>query len=513
MNNPKRNIKIIAISLLLILGLYVSAAPALYKAAEYYEAQDGKEQIAINLYTKIYKIFPYSSQAPKALGSLISLNSPKGESILITKHFTSSFTQNHSPNIKGINYYKYLAEKYPDSEAAKFMTLKIGQHYAALGLFDKAEECFIHGLKVDEESYIPSESSFELIKLYLRNNDPQKALTSIETYRAKYPDSMKAKMYLLEGDAYQLLGNYDMAEETYKRVLQIDYKLNKAEEAIEGDLSVYDQEKLEERLIRNEKLKGLTTEKQGKIVGKFTKNKKTIKNMRIYLLDENGEEPDFCAKDLENYPSTILDEEGNYEFTNIIPGKYSIGIVTFKEDLEGYTLAPELKTHEIKEGQTIVINSRLVPTLALYKPFLTENRENVTFKWQPVKNAHHYTLSLALVKRNKNEVSFSSALVKENIFRNELAFPKEELLSDCCTQQVNQSKSSESAGKKNEEGESERNLSLLHQDGKCVYTWSVKAYDENNKLMTDSSGYEFFIDNERLTIFSIADDGNKKTKK
>lgn len=524
MHNHKRNIKII-ISLVLLVGIYISAPFALYKAANYYEdKKDGKE-IAENSYTSTYKYFPYSSKAPQALGSLIALHNPKGEGILITQHFTSAFTQSSIQDIEGIEFYKLLASKYPDSEETKFMTLKVGQHYASLGEYALAEKCFLEGLKVDKESYVPSESNYELIKLYLKNKEPKKALTFIETYRKNYPEGMLGKMYFLEGDAYQQLGDFNKAEDTYKKVLHMDHEVTEAEEKTEAEIieseentAIYYQEKLEQRLLRNEKMRANINQEKAKIQGQVTKDGKAMKNISIYLLDENNEDLNFCAKDIVDYPVTALDKQGNYEFKNIIPGKYSIGVVIHKENLEGHTLVPEKQIYEIKSGQTLNLDLKLVPLLKLDKPHLGGNGKEITFQWEQVKNAHHYTLAVGWVKRNKDDISFSSALVQENISANKFTLSKEELLKDNSPQQRPQNMSVEAnrqqAGaqteKKGQETENERSPSLLHKNGKHEFIWSVKAYDKNNNLITDSSGYEFFIDNKRLTTFIIAEDDSNK---
>ncbi|SMB87759.1 Tetratricopeptide repeat-containing protein [Desulfonispora thiosulfatigenes DSM 11270] len=514
MDNNKKITKRIIISLIILGITYASLPTILYSAANYYEGQKESKNIAEGLYKKITKYFPHSSKAPNSLEALIISNNVQGESIFITNHFTSSNPNTYIPTAKGVEYYKLLVQKYPNSQQAKAVPLKIGQYYESIGYYGEAEKYFLQGLTEDRESFVASESNYHLIKLYLKSKSPQKALEYIEIYRKNYPESLKAEMYLLAGDAYQTLGDFKRAEKSYKNILKLEQGQDDSDLMDEKATNSFYKEKMEEKLFQNQRKLANINQEKAIIQGFLGKDGEALKNVAIFLIDENREKVNFCTSDIEDYPVTYVNDKGHYEFRDIIPGKYSIGLGISKKDLAGYTLVPEQQIYEVTAAQTLNVDLKLVPLLQVKQPEIKEESENITLQWEQVKDAHHYTLIAGWVKRNKDGVSFNSAELRENIPTNEIVLAKDELLEFNCPQQKLDEKNIDLAEGKQKakakikenqnesEKEKERYPSLLHKDGQHEFAWSIKAYDRDNNLITDSSGFELFI-NQSLNTFFI----------
>ena len=496
-------INMVVIIILVLVGTYFLLPNLLFGMARSYAEEPEQKERAQILYQRIVEYFPKSYTAPEALYWLaLSIEPPSygsfsGGGVIITKHMTtSSMDQMEGVGIDvAINSYKKLLESYPKSQYAEFVPLRLGELYYNLGRFTEAEKYLLQGLKNDNKrKFISSECNYKLIELYLKMHQPKKALEMIGVYRTNNPTSMVSNLYLLEGDAYRQLGEYKKAEDTYKKVFD-----NLPKDLPEEDLKAnqdFLKEEVDARLIKNKLAEENNDNEKGVIKGTVTREGAPLERVQIFLIDENRTREGFSSHEIKEAPYVFTDLWGNFEFTGIIPGSYSLGLGLPSAYLDGYTLVPRPDAQfEIGVGKEITTSYQLVPLIKTLEPQRAsyQKLDSLTFSWEPVMDAAYYQLEMGSVQRRENGVGYGSSVVKDKIPSNKITLTQADL--------------AQSKGiSLDDEGVIPSSLfGIVFPGGEFV--WNIKAFDRDDNFLAESSGYQFHIDKEKLSTFFTSDEG------
>ncbi|KJS85313.1 MAG: hypothetical protein JM58_09045 [Peptococcaceae bacterium BICA1-8] len=496
-------INMVLIILLILLGTYFLLPNLLFSMARSYADEPEQKERAQILYQRIVEYFPKSYSAPEALYWLaLSIEPPSygsfsGGGIIITRHMTtSSMNQMEGVGIDvAINSYKTLLEKYPNSQYAEFVPLRLGELYYNLGRFDDAEKYLLQGLKNDNKrKFISSECNYKLIELYLKIHQSEKALEMVHLYRTNNPNSMVSNLYLLEGDAYRKLGEYKKAEATYNKVLDnLPKELPKEDFKANRDFL---KEEVDARLIKNKLAEENNENEKGVIKGTVTREGAPLERVQIFLIDENRAREGFSTHEFQDAPYVFTDLWGRFELTGIIPGSYSLGLGLPKSYLDGYTLVPRPDAKfDISVGDEITTSYQLVPLIKTLEPQKGSYLEldSLTFSWESVVEAAYYQLEMGSIQRRENGVGYGSSVVKDKINSNKITLTQADLA---------QSKGISF----DDEGVIPSSLfGIVFPGGEFV--WNIKAFDKNDNYLGESSGYQFHIDKEKLSTFFTADEG------
>jgi len=498
-------INIVALIILVLAGTYFLLPNLLFSMARSYAREPEQKEKAQILYQRIVEYFPKSYTAPEALYWLaLSIEPPShgsvsGGQVIIGRHMTtSSMDQVEGVGIDvAINSYKTLLEKYPNSQYAEFVPLRLGELYFRLGRFEDAERYLLQGLKKDiRREFISFESNYKLVELYLKIHQPEKALEMVDLYRSSNPNSMVPNLYLLEGDAYRQLGEYKKAEDTYNKVLDnLPQDLHLSEEDLKANRD-YFKEEVDARLIKNKLAEANTDNEKGVIKGTVTREGAPLEGVQIFLIDENRTREGFSTHEFQEAPYVFTDLWGRFEFTGIIPGSYSLGLGLPKTYLDGYTLVPRPDAQfDIGVGNEITTSYQLTPLIKTLEPQKGSYLEldSLTFSWEPVADAAYYQLEMGSVQRRENGMGYGSSIVKDKIIANKITLTQTDLA---------QSKSMSS----DDQGVIPTSLfGIVFPGGE--FTWNIKAFDKDNNFLGDSSGQQFHIDREKLPVFFTSDEG------
>ena len=97
-----------------------------------------------------------------------------------------------------------------------FWKNRLGRSYYQVGLLNEAEEQFKSSLSTN----INIDSRLELTKIYIRLDQPSKALSELDIGIEQFPHEIK--FYLCQGRIYEQLGDFQKSRDLWKKVLQID---------------------------------------------------------------------------------------------------------------------------------------------------------------------------------------------------------------------------------------------------------------------------------------------------
>lgn len=490
---------IILCSLFLIVAAYFLVPYSLFNLADYYTHQKGEIEKGHNFYQKIIKYFPYSPLADDSLYWLAASGAPShgsqgGSNIIITRHMTSgpATTVQGAETETAIKAYKKLAKKYPQSNFAQFVPLRLGELYYDLGEYKKAEEYFLAGFTESKKQFVRSECNYKLIKLYLKSHAPEKALAMIQSYREENPTSMQPQIFLLEGDAYGQLKEFAKAEAAYLEALTPEDNLASGEPI--NSLTT----EAKAKLAYNKWAKENQDQEKGTIKGEILRQGVPLEKVQIFLINENTARRNdyFSNLELELTPSTFTDTKGNFQFKDLIPGCYSLGLAIPANYLDGYTLVPRPnEIIEVKGGEEKYFSFQLVPLIKPIAPEINSHHpgEEMTFHWDNVPNATYYQLEIGAVKRKDKSISFSATAILDDIQDNKIILQASQLNKTGVISYDEQGVTPQSL------------LGSFYPGGEFI--WNIKAFAADGTYLTESLGYQFHINKSKLPLFSTDSSG------
>ena len=380
---------------------------------------------------------------------------------------------------------KYL-ESGPIDSYLTTTAKQLSFYFQREGQLEKADEA----LRQASERYADSQYSsnmFELeserIKMFLKHADFETARSLID----------KAKEKLTNED-FQQIGALARLE---AEVIINERGLDKALDFTEKELEEYQQKYAEEQrqfpnqnegrpvaLEQLESLKqhlesavnqnsrGITTVK-GKVV---RSDGKPVANAGVFLREEQS----IHHSVVEDEPyQLVTDKEGKFEFNGVIPGSYQLYLGLNFDQIDGWTWPVQYDDWvEVGGQESETLEVILYPLLELYEPVNQEavTTEKVKFAWEEVDGAAYYNLHLGI----DLESGSIGTVFKENAIGNELTVSVEELYD-------------QSTGIVFEDTEDWSNVDpisiLAFTNTENRFSWSVRAFDKNGKMITQSNGY------------------------
>ena len=380
---------------------------------------------------------------------------------------------------------KYL-ESGPIDSYLTTTAKQLSFYFQREGQLEKADEA----LRQASERYADSQYSsnmFELeserIKMFLKHADFETARSLID----------KAKEKLTNED-FQQIGALARLE---AEVIINERGLDKALDFTEKELEEYQQKYAEEQrqfpnqnegrpvaLEQLESLKqhlesavnqnsrGITTVK-GKVV---RSDGKPVANAGVFLREEQS----IHHSVVEDEPyQLVTDKEGKFEFNGVIPGSYQLYLGLNFDQIDGWTWPVQYDDWvEVGGQESETLEVILYPLLELYEPVNQEavTTEKVKFAWEEVDGAAYYNLHLGI----DLESGSIGTVFKENAIGNELTVSVEELYD-------------QSTGIVFEDTEDWSNVDpisiLAFTNTENRFSWSVRAFDKNGEMITQSNGY------------------------
>lgn len=212
-----------------------------------------------------------------------------------------------------------------------------------------------------------------------------------------------------------------------------------------------------------------------------------LSGVGVFLRDRNS--VNMSVRDDERLQTTT-DENGFYQFHNVIPGSYQIHLGVTAEQVDGWVWSVPLDDWiDVKGEDVITYPIQFNPQIKIEAPVNHEEftSNQIHFKWEQVNEADYYDLNLCLEYDNGSICS----PIKTNIEQNEVILPIEELYSKTT------GTSYSGDGPLIETVQPESLLGFANSEG--TFSWYVKAYDQEGRTISQSNGY---IKNEQATTDS-----------
>lgn len=183
---------------------------------------------------------------------------------------------------------------------------------------------------------------------------------------------------------------------------------------------------------------------------------------------------------------TLTDENGFYQITGVIPGKYQIHLGLTQAQVDDWAWAmPKDQWIDITGDRKITYNMKFNPLIEIHEPvnYKEIRSKEVRFKWEKVSDADYYDLNLCLEFDNGSTCSS----IETNIKQNEFTIPFEELYDKKTGIMFS------GDGSQIETVEPGSLLGFANSNGE--FSWYVRAYDKDDSVITQSNGYTL---NKRL---------------
>ncbi|WP_042203941.1 carboxypeptidase regulatory-like domain-containing protein [Paenibacillus camerounensis] len=175
----------------------------------------------------------------------------------------------------------------------------------------------------------------------------------------------------------------------------------------------------------------------------------------------------------------VTDGEGHFQFSGVIPGFYQIQLGLSFEQIDGWTWPVQSDDWiELQAGSSVIHDITLQPLLELQSPVNSQvlTGDTVQFKWEAVEGAAYYNLSTTV----DDNGGLISHITRQRITDNQVAIPVTELYNS----------GGFSTGSSGGGWQSVSPASLLgFADPDSRFSWSIDAYDAQDRVITRSNGY------------------------
>ncbi|MGD6831738.1 hypothetical protein ACQCT5_06220 [Sutcliffiella halmapala] len=210
----------------------------------------------------------------------------------------------------------------------------------------------------------------------------------------------------------------------------------------------------------------------GSVSGSIKFNEEILHDVGVYLVKHPDSSMGFTQA--LKY-RTMTDENGEFEFEDILPGKYKLVVGVDHTQLNDESFQSQINYPvEIKgDGEDNEIDVELHPLITLTTPINYEEvtGEELKLRWEEVPGAYSYAISFGL------EGSGTSTLVFSDVRKNELEISKDEM------------RLKRLGVKKNNAANIEKAL-LGFSNPSSIFYWYVTAYDREGNLLARSNGYQ-----------------------
>ncbi|MFS0723323.1 hypothetical protein [Paenibacillus sp. 1P07SE] len=196
--------------------------------------------------------------------------------------------------------------------------------------------------------------------------------------------------------------------------------------------------------------------------------------------------------------ATMTDDNGEYWFYNIEPGRYEVGVGLTPEQVDGWVRAeaPQ-EVLALESGTTHTFDVQFVPKLQTIAPGNGEEigEEELHFQWEPYPGAVSYKLHIQSIELSSDGslLSSSSGSLQEDWPGTEAVYTIAELRGYARGIHWN------------EDGPLPATiLGVVYPGGH--FSWSVDAYDEQGLRISSSTSY-YGTNGGQMPLFSMSDEG------
>ncbi|WP_366922942.1 tetratricopeptide repeat protein [Metallumcola ferriviriculae] len=489
--------------LFLLAAAYLTAPGLIFTRAQDFSSR-GETKKATAYYETVAKYFPYSAKAARALyfsaQQDIRGNGVPGAINIFPRSIGTGDGFGPKESIeKAIGKFSAVIERYPQSPWARHSYRELGEAYYALSDYKNAEYYLMQSL---EESGMGDSSSTELLtKIYLEQEQNEKALELVNKSLAQKPTANPLEMMRLKGEALMALKRFDQARQIFEGIpIKAERDLtellqDEGQETVRMNIDHW--QEISQRYLSQ--LTGLEEgENTGVIRGRITKNGEPMADVKVYLLQDYDDS--HYSSNTEGIPFDVTDQKGRYQFENLTAGEYALGLTLMAEDIRGYTLRTREERITLAPAQAAIMDRDFIPVIELKSPLAGTVKEDIIqFAWQKVAGAAYYDIMLGVVNRDAegNINGTYTGSFRHDIRDNELTVDIQD--------EIKKSRFSRSISYSGGKVDPLSVLGPLYYGGE--YTWGVVAYDEAGERISDSTGYGFFAREKDLPMFKIEDTG------
>lgn len=216
---------------------------------------------------------------------------------------------------------------------------------------------------------------------------------------------------------------------------------------------------------------------EGKVVtvsGKVLRSDGTpVEGVGVYLRDKINVNRSVSPDEIYQ---VVTDREGRYEFHGVIPNNYQITLGFHYEQITGWTWSPDMYDWiDVDGSKDVTYDVTLQKLIAQKSPV---NQEEITgdvvhFEWEEVEGAAYYGLFLAY------EIDGGSISM-------ELGTHIKDSTIDVKVEEIYNTGGGTAFGPE-DAGDGKSMLAFTNPENRL--SWSVTAYDKNNRVITESIGY------------------------
>lgn len=380
----------------------------------------------------------------------------------------------------------YIKEAPADGYLRRAITL-LQTSYKRTGQFEKAEATIKEGLtRFSKDQYAYHDLQLMKIELAITSKNYDRAQLLIDDYKPKMNDRFTDTFLQLSKFVAEMLiqkGEYDQA---YEYLMEEIEKHEEWHNDLLADIS--DDEltfndgmigssyfqalvKLRDQLQLMKRNNHQLSIVKGKVV---RSNGDPVANAGVYLRPEE----DVSRSVIEGDRQVITGSDGSFSFIGVLPGSYQITVGFMFEQIDGWAWPVENNDWiDVKEGETIEYPVVITPLIEQISPAndVVLSADEVTFSWEAFPGAATYELSGNI---HVDHGSIGGHLLS-GITENEITIPVEQLYSIKSGTMFR--------GDDFIEVEPASILGFANPEG--TFSWSVKAYNEDGDLISQSNGY------------------------
>lgn len=359
-------------------------------------------------------------------------------------------------------------------------------HYESNGKMKEVEKVIEEGMnRFPKHSFHNHELKLMLIDTTIRSASYEKAeelITELQnSIDDKFTDTYLRLSKLIAEKMVQE-GNY---EEAYDYIQQEVEKFKGWNDKLNAELDEEDgfEEALSgspyfNDLVRIQTSLGVLVDHPGslaKVKGKVVKsNGEPLQNVGVFLR-EKGE---VNHSIIEGETMVVTGADGSFSFTGVFPGSYQIHVGFMFEQIDGWSWSVENDDWiDVSIDDTVEYPIVLTPLIELIEPtnYTAIRDDEITFEWEPFPNAASYELHGTLIF----EGGSIGTPVMSGITNHKVMIPVEDL--------YNLRTGFLSTGDDLTDVEPGSILGFANTEG--TFSWGIRAYDEDGRLIGQSDGH------------------------
>ncbi|NGZ74357.1 hypothetical protein [Saccharibacillus alkalitolerans] len=209
----------------------------------------------------------------------------------------------------------------------------------------------------------------------------------------------------------------------------------------------------------------------------------------VFLLGENE---DGSPNQAEPYRA-VTDPEGRFEIRNVVPGYYGLELGLDEKQADGWSWPIRWDDWiRFENGETLSRELVIKPRIELRSPVNEQKLtgETVEFSWSAVEDAAYYDLIGSIPDRD--DTISTGTLIRERIAGNRIVLPIEDLYAVPGSIDYPESGDWKAS-------DPYRMLAYMNPDAR--FSWSVRAYDADGRVISESTGYGKNADQADLLPF------------